>query len=332
MNKIAMPIGGIRNWRNLNEIQRRFFFRRTEFEKLHEEKRIEYRDEWRTLSFQKRWKYLKYFLRVKYEIFQKNFKKFNQMTKFISFHGAYQYLYEFKDMSTECQKYLRMTNEEIDQIPKLALMFRNKDCQMDLQRNLYFPYFTISTDKDEGVGQSDAYLTSTADNNLKFYGELNTIPVSDGKTKYSGFASFSSLPTFNFFGKEEPMNWQHFNCLVIRCRGDGRTYMMNLFTRGVINCDQAQFDLHSFPLYTRGGPYWQTAKIPFNRFFFQAAGRIQDRQSRLLSEKVYGLGILLGDTYDGKFNLEIDYIALLKDDSINEYMPYESYRIPRFTI
>lgn len=63
-------------------------------------------------------------------------------------------------------------------------------------------------------------------------------------------------------------NWSDFSHLVIRMRGDGRTYGLGLqtnykrshhldFTMGLTANDQFHY-----PMFTRGGPYWQTVKVP----------------------------------------------------------------------
>ena len=56
----------------------------------------------------------------------------------------------------------------------------------------------------------------------------------------------------------------------MRVRGDGRPYQLNLSMNR--RYDVAWFDIYNYALFTRGGPYWQVAKVKCHCFlhvFFQ---------------------------------------------------------------
>lgn len=67
------------------------------------------------------------------------------------------------------------------------------------------------------------------------------------------------------FKRPRPYEWTDYTHLLMKVRGDGRCYQV------VINMDR-DFDLqwndqYNYPLYTRGGPYWQVAKARLSPFF-----------------------------------------------------------------
>lgn len=92
-------------------------------------------------------------------------------------------------------------------------------------------------------------------------------------TKASLLQFFFSLmmkvcPIFLLQSASQTYNWSDFTHLVIRMRGDGRTYGLGLqknykrthrldFAMGLTANDQFHY-----PMFTRGGPYWQTVKVP----------------------------------------------------------------------
>lgn len=68
-------------------------------------------------------------------------------------------------------------------------------------------------------------------------------------------------------------------------------------------------------------------QIPFSKFFLSSCGRIQDTQHPLNLSRIRDIGITLADGVNGPFELEIDYIALLRDENTSENdFEYEMYK------
>merc|ERR1719309_278617 len=129
------------------------------------------------------------------------------------------------------------------------------------------------------------------------------------------------------WNRDSYFDWRHYTHLVLRVRGDGRSYMVNLSCRGTY--DITWDVMWQYALFTRGGPYWQFCRIPFSKFFKAYRGRIQDRQIELMKHQISHVGFTMSDGIDGPFNLEIDYIGLQWDPSHEEEFAYELYKAPK---
>lgn len=90
-------------------------------------------------------------------------------------------------------------------------------------------------------------------------GELRTKVPKDGKVQRAGYCNMRSVRIRKSFMRESYHDWTSYNLLVLRVRGDGRSYMLNLSTTGYF--DVLWNDVYHYVLFTRGGPYWQTAKV-----------------------------------------------------------------------
>ncbi|KAK6013687.1 Complex I intermediate-associated protein 30 [Ostertagia ostertagi] len=165
-------------------------------------------------------------------------------------------------------------------------------------------------DSDWKEGYSTVQFVPTDNNTALFKGKICTEIVKDGRVERAGWASIK-LEDRKFLNRKKFLwKWRNFSHLLIKCRGDGRSYKIMLHAPQTI--DMTWGDSYSYPLHTRGGPYWQYEKIPFSKFFLTVAGRIQDKQNRVFLEEVSSLGIVLMDRIDGEFQLELDYIGRLQ--------------------
>ncbi|TPP67722.1 putative complex I intermediate-associated protein 30 [Fasciola gigantica] len=173
---------------------------------------------------------------------------------------------------------------------------------------------------------SNALVKSVTDNQFSGYGLfrgfISTRVPERGDLVRAGFVNLRS-PESTMFGLLMPYNFEPYTHLVIRYRGDGRSYRINILPRQ--EWDVSWFDTHHFVLYTRGGPYWQIAKIPLSKFFILRRGLIRINQHRLKNVNVRLLSFSLMDQIEGPFALELDYIALYTDPDHKEKFAYEQY-------
>jgi NADH dehydrogenase [ubiquinone] 1 alpha subcomplex assembly factor 1 len=192
-----------------------------------------------------------------------------------------------------------------------------------------------------GEGFSKVSLTRTEQNTGLFTGYIDSRIIKSGKRiERAGWASMKTIDRRSFNRKHYNYYFKDYSHLLIKCRGDGRSYKVILHNPGYI--DLLWHDAHSFPLHTHGGPYWQYARLPFSRFFHTVGGRIQDRQYRVPDWNVRwdfvnsynstlffsNISIVMMDRIDGKFQLEIDYIGVVNDQTHKERFAYEEYNLP----
>lgn len=184
--------------------------------------------------------------------------------------------------------------------------------------------WAVSSDREIG-GQSEVHMKLGRNNNTCFlHGTLSSTPPRDGETRYSGYCTMRSKQLLASLDRKKHHDWSSFNTLHLRVRGDGRPWMINIATENYFS--HQKDDIYNYFLYTRGGPYWQDVKIPFSKFFLTHRGRIQDDQHPLWLDKINTIGFTLGDKADGPFQLEIDYIGVIKDYAHTEEFAYEAYK------
>lgn len=186
----------------------------------------------------------------------------------------------------------------------------------------------VSKDADWGEGYSTAVLERSPAGHALFHGFLDTKNLPKDRTVTRSGWVFASCPPANRpFCADGWYDWQFFTHMVLRVRGDGRTYAISIRTPGTF--DLTYFDVFTFALYTHGGPYWQYVKIPFSRFIFTSKGSAQDYQEPIDLSQVNSFGIGLMDKNHGPYRLEIDMVALQNDHAWDEVMQYEMYHVPQ---
>jgi len=120
-------------------------------------------------------------------------------------------------------------------------------------------------------------------------------------TNGGGFSSIRSRPgALGLSGKDGVM---------IRFKGDGRTYKFGLQMEGSRATYRADFDTKAD---SKG---WQVAKIPFSSFGASWRGmKLPRDRYPLRKDKVNSLGVMIYDKKDGPFRLQVDWIKAYSEE------------------
>ena len=86
-----------------------------------------------------------------------------------------------------------------------------------------------------------------------FCGDLSTTVPQDGRLKRAGYTNMKLVTQRLAFGRIKYLDFDVYDAIVLRIRGDGRSYMFNIHTHEFL--DVNWMDLYSFPLHTRGGTF-----------------------------------------------------------------------------
>jgi monofunctional biosynthetic peptidoglycan transglycosylase len=109
-----------------------------------------------------------------------------------------------------------------------------------------------------------------------------------------GFASVRSLPVgHNLTGCE---------ALVIRARGDGRTYKLTV--RASANSDSPLYQA----AFTTTAGEWQEHRLPLKAFVPSFRGRVLPGEPPLDPARIASVGLLISDQQAGPFRLEVAWI------------------------
>jgi len=233
--------------------------------------------------------------------------------------GYQQFKEEFGILMEEVKETLRMDPTIIYRSNEVDVVWRFKG---DLE-SLNQWVTTCDSDYEEGFSTAKLEMSSTGTG--IFSGILSTRLPKDGRIKYAGYCNITTIPKRKSFKREICHDWTQYTHLVLRVRGDGRCYMLNIATGGIF--DLTWNDVYHYVLHTRGGPYWQYVRIPFSKFIFSSKGRLQDNQVPIMLHEVSKFGISIADDVSGHFRLEIDYIGLEYDEFHKEEFAYESYNV-----
>ncbi|XP_036323109.1 complex I intermediate-associated protein 30, mitochondrial [Rhagoletis pomonella] len=238
----------------------------------------------------------------------------------------------FRELREEVQLWKEEMKEKFESDPILVYRPGEIDVVFDFKDETALDKWVVTTDADHREGKSMAKLELSAAGAGLFHGDVNSEHVKDGIVKRTGYANIRTKRVRRSFKRESTYDWTQYNTLVMKVRGDGRNYLINLHTEGYF--DLQWNDVYHFVLFTRGGPHWQIVKIPFSKFFLSSKGRIQDKQGPIRLDRVTHFGLSVGakNNMDGPFKLEMEYIGLEFDPNRREEFAYEMYKTDKYIV
>ncbi len=144
---------------------------------------------------------------------------------------------------------------------------------------------------NDGVmgGVSDGRFRISASQTLEFYGTLSL-------ENNGGFASVRSRP--------RSLGLQAGDALVVRVRGDGREYQLNLYTPR-----RTMASSYRAPFKTRAGE-WIDVAIPLDQFEATSFGRVLRGAGPVDPASVTSIGFLLAEKTPGLFALEVASVSI----------------------
>jgi NADH dehydrogenase [ubiquinone] 1 alpha subcomplex assembly factor 1 len=140
-------------------------------------------------------------------------------------------------------------------------------------------------------GVSDGRFKITADNTLEFSGKLSL-------ENNGGFASVRTKPM--------DLDIAPGDTLIVRVKGDGREYVLNIYTKS----RRMAFSYRA-PLPTTKDE-WTEVSVPLDEFIPTAFGRRVQGMGPVESDQINGLGFMLSDKQPGPFKLEVGWVKVLR--------------------
>jgi NADH dehydrogenase [ubiquinone] 1 alpha subcomplex assembly factor 1 len=146
---------------------------------------------------------------------------------------------------------------------------------------------------NDGVmgGVSDGRFRITDGGTMEFSGTLSL-------ENNGGFASVRSKPT--------DLDIKAGEAIVVRVKGDGREYVLNLYTKS----RRMAFSYRA-PLPTKQGE-WTEVSVPIAEFIPTAFGRQVQGMGPVQPDQIVGLGLMLSDKKAGLFKLEVDSVSVTR--------------------
>ena len=149
---------------------------------------------------------------------------------------------------------------------------------------------------NDGVmgGVSDGRFRITPDKTMEFSGRLSL-------ENNGGFASVRTKPA--------DFDIKSGDTLVVRVKGDGREYVLNLYTKS----RRMAFSYRA-PLPTTRDE-WTEVSVPLGEFIPTAFGNRVKGMGPVEPDQINSLGFMLSDKKPGPFNLEVDWVKITPADN-----------------
>ena len=144
---------------------------------------------------------------------------------------------------------------------------------------------------NDGVmgGVSDGRFQVTEEGTLEFSGTLSL-------ENNGGFASVRSKPV--------ELDIKAGDAIVVRVKGDGREYVLNLYTKS----RQMAFSYRA-PLPTKQNE-WTEVAVPLKDFIPTAFGRRVQGMGPVEPSQINGLGLMLADKKPGTFQMQVEWVKV----------------------
>jgi monofunctional biosynthetic peptidoglycan transglycosylase len=142
---------------------------------------------------------------------------------------------------------------------------------------------------NDGVmgGVSDGRFRITAEKTLEFFGTLSL-------ENNGGFASVRTKPA--------DLNIKANDTIIVRVKGDGREYVLNLYTKS----RRMAFSYRATLPTTKDA--WTEVKVPLAEFIPTAFGRRVQGMGPVEPDQINGLGFMLSDKKPGKFQMQVEWV------------------------
>ena len=140
-------------------------------------------------------------------------------------------------------------------------------------------------------GVSDGRFRITADETMEFSGRLSL-------DNNGGFASVRTKPT--------DFDIKSGDALVVRVKGDGREYVLNIYTKS----RRMAFSYRA-PLPTTRDE-WTEVSVPLDEFIPTSFGNRVQGMGPVEPDQINSLGFMLSDKKPGPFKLEVEWLKITR--------------------